>query len=508
MQINKNYVSNNNTYESNNPQYIIIHNTDNFNTGAHALAHARSQHDGNFDDMSAHYYADDSDTAYQAAPHSRGCWHVGVDYGGRLFGTVNNKNTIGVEMCVQDGYNYDRAFANTVELTKQLMAETGIPADRVLQHFDVCTKNCPSQIRAKGMWDDFKAALSGTPTAPAKEDIWLGWTKYESGTAGFKQTGGDSGKAYGKYQFDYRYGLIPFMQSCISYNASRYAGFKPFIALGAGNARLPGNKDLTALWVKYCTKYPEEFENLQDKAALADYYKPVKKYLYDNGINLNNHDPAVRGSAFSMAIRSGALTASNKFAGCKDADADTTILKRIYATYGQEDAGRWPRQLAEALAALKSKPVTPEQPVADMYVVQAGSYKDKKLANSLAEVLRQRGFNTLIKQESGQYKIQCGSFIDKANADKLAIKLNKAGFDATVKAPEFEPYTIRVDATDLRVRSGAGIKYTKQAYTGKGTFTIVAEKKDESGHTWGLLKAYEKERNGWVALWLDCVDRA
>lgn len=29
------------------------------------------------------------------------------------------------------------------------MAETVIPADRVVQHYDVCAKNCPSQVRVQ-----------------------------------------------------------------------------------------------------------------------------------------------------------------------------------------------------------------------------------------------------------------------------------------------------------------------------------------------------------------------
>ena len=68
----------------------------------------------------------------------------------RLFGTVNNRNSVGIEMCVQAGYNYEKAFQNTVRLCKQLMKQLGIPADRVVQHSDVCAKNCPSAIRAKG----------------------------------------------------------------------------------------------------------------------------------------------------------------------------------------------------------------------------------------------------------------------------------------------------------------------------------------------------------------------
>lgn len=159
MKVNRDYVSDNNTYTNNESKYIIVHNTDNFNAGANALAHAKAQYNGNFDNMSAHYYTDDGETVYQAAGHDRGCWHVGVNYGGRLFGTVNNKNTIGVEMCVQAGYDFQKAFSNTAEFVCQLMAETGIPSDRVLQHYDVCAKNCPSQIRAKGLWEEFKRRI-------------------------------------------------------------------------------------------------------------------------------------------------------------------------------------------------------------------------------------------------------------------------------------------------------------------------------------------------------------
>ena len=92
-----------------------------------------AQYHGNFDGYSAHVYVDDK-SAYQAMPYSRGAWHVGVNYGGRLFGTVNNRNSVGIEMCVQAGFDYDKAFANTAEVCRQLMSELNIPADRVVQH--------------------------------------------------------------------------------------------------------------------------------------------------------------------------------------------------------------------------------------------------------------------------------------------------------------------------------------------------------------------------------------
>lgn len=169
MKIDRSYISNQNTYAENDPRCIVVHNTDNFAKGANALAHARAQYDGNFQNMSAHYYVDDGDTAYQAAPHSRGCWHVGVNYGGsNLFGRYGNKSSIGVEMCVQAGYDYEQAFRNTVAVVKEIMRETGIQADRVYRHYDICSKHCPSQIMERNDWARFKNLISaaGTPKQP------------------------------------------------------------------------------------------------------------------------------------------------------------------------------------------------------------------------------------------------------------------------------------------------------------------------------------------------------
>ena len=40
-----------------------------------------------------------------------------------------------------------------------LMQKFGIDADHVVSHYDVCAKNCPSAIRAKGDWNRFKQLI-------------------------------------------------------------------------------------------------------------------------------------------------------------------------------------------------------------------------------------------------------------------------------------------------------------------------------------------------------------
>ena len=168
MNINTTLISNNNSYAGQVPKYIVIHNTDNYAAGADARAHAKAQHDGNFSGYSAHVFVDDKE-AYQALPYNRGAWHVGVNYGGRLFGVCSNHNSIGIEMCVQSGYNYEKAFQNTVNVCKQLMKQYGIDAAHVLQHYDVCAKNCPSTIRAKGDWNRFKRLIGSSETVTVEK---------------------------------------------------------------------------------------------------------------------------------------------------------------------------------------------------------------------------------------------------------------------------------------------------------------------------------------------------
>lgn len=67
------------------------------------------------------------------------------------------------------------------------------------------------------------------------------------------------------------------------------------------------------------------------------------------------------------------------------------------------------------------------------------------------------------------------------------------------------PYQIRVTIPDLYIRKGPGVSYQKIKFTGVGSFTIVEEadgKINGQGTIgkWGLLKAYQKSRNGWVCL--------
>lgn len=191
-------------------------------------------------------------------------------------------------------------------------------------------------------------AIYGTPenffsTWNSTYYVWMGWIPNESIydylTPEGLSVNGDQGRAYGMYQFDYRYGLVPFMQSCVDYNSSVYGDFAPYIALGAGNTDLISNNGLLTLFRRYAQERTAEFQYLQDAKAVTDYFLPaVQSVSWD----IMNSDPYILGSLFSMAIRSGAQTAASFYPSDFGGNWQA-VIDHAYSEQGNlyYDAGRW-----------------------------------------------------------------------------------------------------------------------------------------------------------------------
>jgi len=171
VEINKQYISEKNTYPGKNaPKYIVVHETDNFNTGSGAKRHAEAQYNGHLSQMSAHYYCG-SDGIYQAANHEDGTWSIGKDYGGNHSITdASNINSINVEICVNADGDYVVARNNAIALVKEVMKITGIPAERVIRHFDAKGKYCPrTMMNAPALWEEFKRQISQSVAVEEEE---------------------------------------------------------------------------------------------------------------------------------------------------------------------------------------------------------------------------------------------------------------------------------------------------------------------------------------------------
>lgn len=151
-------------------KYIVIHDTGNKSVGANAEAHYKYFSGGNRN-ASAHYFVDDKQVI-QIIEDEKASWHVGDGAG--KFG-ITNSNSIGIEICVNQDGNYEKAFDNAVQLTKELMKKYNIPVDRVVRHFDASRKVCPASMYPNDWlkWRQFREELI-KPEIPKWDVLKLG----------------------------------------------------------------------------------------------------------------------------------------------------------------------------------------------------------------------------------------------------------------------------------------------------------------------------------------------
>lgn len=190
-------------------------------------------------------------------------------------------------------------------------------------------------------------------------DKILFFTTFESGTAAYAQVGGDRGNACGKYQFDYRYSLLPFVKYCYASNPTFFAEFKKYAAYtDAEKSKLQGNTKFYAAWRTIYNKSPKGFASYQDAFAKKEYYDVTAKYLKTKfSINMAARPDVVKGAVFSYSIQHGQWTAAGavKAAGIKNSTTDKQFLEKLYAyrmkTYPAYTT-RYRQELALALSLL------------------------------------------------------------------------------------------------------------------------------------------------------------
>lgn len=111
---------------------------------------------------SAHYFCDPNEI-WQSVEDKDVAWHCGTaGYYKQKHPTLRNSNTIGIEMC-QDTTSTVAAgtIANTATLVQYLMKKYDIPADKVVRHWDIVNKRCPSMYVDDAKWNELKAILVG-----------------------------------------------------------------------------------------------------------------------------------------------------------------------------------------------------------------------------------------------------------------------------------------------------------------------------------------------------------
>ena len=153
--------------DTNPDTYITIHETGNTAKGADAAAHGAYLDSAAGEDalVSWHYTVDDH-AIVQHLPDYETAYHAGDGKDG-----PGNATSIGIEICVNAGGDFEAAKANAAALVRLLMEEHGIPLDNVVQHNHWNGKDCPKTIRATPRaWEAFLGLCRGEAANVSKLD--------------------------------------------------------------------------------------------------------------------------------------------------------------------------------------------------------------------------------------------------------------------------------------------------------------------------------------------------
>ncbi len=140
-------------------KYIVVHDTGNPSRGANATAHY-NYFNGGDRSSSADFFVDDTQVLCVNDYYKYYTWHCGDGHG--KYG-ITNRNSVGIEFCINVDSDRDKTLERTAQLVRELMQELDIPIDRVVRHYDASRKNCPQSMSGNGwaQWYKFKEKLKG-----------------------------------------------------------------------------------------------------------------------------------------------------------------------------------------------------------------------------------------------------------------------------------------------------------------------------------------------------------
>ncbi|MED4128494.1 N-acetylmuramoyl-L-alanine amidase [Shouchella miscanthi] len=154
-----------------NPSYITIHETANTSVGANAQMHSSYVKGVNAQNrqVSWHITVDDAQ-AIQHLPLNEMGWHAGL---------LGNKQSIGIEICVNQDGNFEEAKKNAISIIRHLMEELRIDIASVVSHKHWTGKNCPANLLST--WKEFTEDIIKDVSSPdiirmlevKAESLWI-----------------------------------------------------------------------------------------------------------------------------------------------------------------------------------------------------------------------------------------------------------------------------------------------------------------------------------------------
>lgn len=159
--VEKHLITNNMKKANKVPKWIVIHDTANESESATSVAHI-NYYQTNTRGASANYTVDDTKIVQTVLDKD-----IAFHCGDKKNDKVNNRNSIGIEMCINKGGDFKKTVDSTIKLTQYLMDEYNIPKDHVIRHYDVTGKPCPGKFLKEHPdgWKKFKESLKEPETS-------------------------------------------------------------------------------------------------------------------------------------------------------------------------------------------------------------------------------------------------------------------------------------------------------------------------------------------------------
>lgn len=140
-------------------KYICIHYT----AGTGSAKNNCIYFSGGNRDASADYFIDDNGIwEYNDPDEGYYCWSVGDGKG--AYG-ITNANSISVEVVNNGGDFTAKEISYLKELVPYLMKKYGVPASRVVRHYDASRKQCPIGYINQVKWNTLHTAITNGATA-------------------------------------------------------------------------------------------------------------------------------------------------------------------------------------------------------------------------------------------------------------------------------------------------------------------------------------------------------
>ncbi len=131
-------------------RFVVIHETDNTGANATAKAHNDYLHQNCWTEQKSWHYTVDQTEIWHHLPDDEIGYHAGDSSEGD-----GNLHGIGIELCVNEGGDFQQTMQNAAQLTAYLLRRYDLSIDDVKQHRDFSGKICPKTIIQNDGWDDF-----------------------------------------------------------------------------------------------------------------------------------------------------------------------------------------------------------------------------------------------------------------------------------------------------------------------------------------------------------------